>query len=97
MGGNVLHYFMKWVESDQHGNIDKSWVNTHIEAVASIASPWLGVPKTVPSFISGEMRDTAQLGWFMSSILERVFTRQERAGLFRNWGGVASMIPKGGN
>ncbi len=32
----------------------------------------------------------------MTSILERVFTRHERAALFRNWAGAACMLPKGG-
>lgn len=95
MGGNVWYYFMKWVESKNNG-FQSGWVNEHLHAVVSIAAPYLGVPKAVTSFLSGEMRDTAQLGWVMAKVLDQVLTRKERAELFRSWGGGICMLPKGG-
>ena len=97
MGGNVMHYFLKWVESRSAGNGDQRWVHKHIHAAVNIATPFLGAPKSVASVVSGEMRDTAQLGWLTAQLLERFFTRRERADMFRSWGGVASMLPKGGD
>ncbi|KAI3646840.1 hypothetical protein MP228_009768 [Amoeboaphelidium protococcarum] len=96
MGGLVAHYFLKWVES-RHGGKGKLWVDKHIHAHVSIATPYLGVPKSVSTVLSGEMRDTAQLGWLMSSLLERFFTKKERSAIFRVWSGGSSMLPKGGN
>ncbi|CAG8824541.1 4643_t:CDS:1, partial [Gigaspora rosea] len=43
-----------------------------------------------------EMRDTVELGAFGIYVLERFFSRRERAELFRSWGGLSSMLPKGG-
>ena len=48
------------------------------------------------SFLKGEMRDTVELGAFGIYVLERFFSRRERAELFRTWGGLSSMLPKGG-
>src|SRR5687767_1268890 len=44
----------------------------------------------------GEMRDTVDLGAFGIYVLERFFSKLERANLFRTWGGLSSMLPKGG-
>ncbi|KAG0077225.1 hypothetical protein BGZ90_007505 [Linnemannia elongata] len=53
--------------------------------------------KWVESDKAGEGRDTAQLGVVSAYVLEQFFSRRERADLFRSWGGLSSMIPKGGN
>jgi phospholipid:diacylglycerol acyltransferase len=42
------------------------------------------------------MRDTVELGAFGIYVLERFFSKLERADLFRTWGGLSSMLPKGG-
>src|SRR6266542_281802 len=42
------------------------------------------------------MRDTVDLGAFGIYVLERFFSKLERAILFRTWGGLSSMLPKGG-
>src|SRR5436309_406195 len=55
----------------------------------------LGVPKALTMLLSGETRDTAQLGTFGSYVLERFFSRHERAELFRTWGGASSLLPRG--
>jgi phospholipid:diacylglycerol acyltransferase len=42
------------------------------------------------------MRDTVELGAFGIYVLEHFFSKLERADLFRTWGGLSSMLPKGG-
>ncbi|KAI9294337.1 Lecithin:cholesterol acyltransferase [Neoconidiobolus thromboides FSU 785] len=94
MGGSVWYYFLKWVESDNGGKGGKNWVEDHIHASVNIAGSLLGALKTIPSLLSGEQRETVQP--MAQYILERYFSRQERAELFRSWGGLWSLIPKGG-
>ncbi|KAG0027919.1 hypothetical protein BGZ81_005162 [Podila clonocystis] len=97
MGSSVVLYFFKWVESPSGGKGGPNWVNDHIHTFVNIAGPMLGVPKTLAAVLSGEVRDTAQLGVVSAYVLEKFFSRRERADLFRSWGGLSSMIPKGGN
>ncbi|KAF9928557.1 hypothetical protein FBU30_002295 [Linnemannia zychae] len=97
MGSTVLFYFFKWVESDKGGKGGPNWVNDHVHTFVNIAGPMLGVPKTLAAVLSGEVRDTAQLGVVSAYVLEKFFSRRERADLFRSWGGLSSMIPKGGD
>ncbi|RKP26338.1 Lecithin:cholesterol/phospholipid:diacylglycerol acyltransferase [Syncephalis pseudoplumigaleata] len=95
MGANVIMYFLKWVESPLGGNGGPTWVNDHIHTFVNLAGPLLGLPKTVASVLSGEMRDTVQpLGEY---VLERFYSKAERAALFRTWGGLSSMLPRGGD
>eukprot|EP00834_Sanchytrium_tribonematis_P001664 NODE_43_length_33755_cov_1.178542.p2 type:complete len:616 gc:universal NODE_43_length_33755_cov_1.178542:30277-28430(-) len=98
MGGLVFYYFLKWVES-QHGagSENDGWVSDHINSVVNIGAPFLGVPKLIAGVLSGEMKDTAQLGPYGNAILESVFNRAERRDLFWSWFGMFSMLPKGGN
>jgi len=49
------------------------------------------------ALLSGEMRDTVEINQAATYLLERFFSRSERAKLFRSWAGAASMILKGGN
>ncbi|KAF9131114.1 hypothetical protein BGW39_002198 [Mortierella sp. 14UC] len=97
MGSNVMFYFFKWVESEKGGKGGPNWVSDHVHTFVNIAGPMLGVPKTLAAVLSGEVRDTAQLGVVSAYVLEKFFSRRERADLFRSWGGLSSMIPKGGN
>ncbi|KAF9166350.1 hypothetical protein DFQ26_008145 [Actinomortierella ambigua] len=97
MGSLLVLYFFKWVESEQGGNGGPNWVNDHVHSFVNIAGPMLGVPKTLAAVLSGEVRDTAQLGVISAYVLEKFFSRRERADLFRSWGGLSSMMPKGGN
>ncbi|KAF9206650.1 hypothetical protein BGZ49_002059 [Haplosporangium sp. Z 27] len=97
MGSTVLFYFFKWVESPNGGKGGPNWVKDHVHSFVNIAGPMLGVPKTLAAVLSGEVRDTAQLGVVSAYALEKFFSRRERADLFRSWGGLSSMIPKGGN
>ncbi|KAK9767873.1 phospholipid:diacylglycerol acyltransferase [Basidiobolus ranarum] len=95
MGSNVIYYFLQWVESEQGGKGGPNWVNDYIHTFVNIAGPMLGVPKTLSSLLSGEQRETVQP--VANYVLEQFFSRRERTELFRTWGGVASMMPKGGN
>lgn len=97
MGCSILLYFFKWVESPLHGGGGGNWVEDHVEAYISVAGTHLGVAKAMSAFLSGEMKDTVQLNPAGSYVLERFFSRRERAKLFRSWGGSASMWLKGGN
>ncbi|KAK4688097.1 hypothetical protein P7C73_g2023, partial [Tremellales sp. Uapishka_1] len=56
-----------------------------------------GVSKAMTAFLSGEMRDTVELHPAGSWVLEKFFSRKERAKLFRRWPGASSMWIKGGN
>lgn len=56
-----------------------------------------GVPKAMSALLSGEMRDTVEINQAAVYLLERFFSRSERAKLFRTWAGSASMMLKGGN
>lgn len=49
------------------------------------------------ALLSGEMRDTVEINAAGAKLLERYFSRGERAKLFRSWAGAASMMLKGGN
>ncbi|OXC68404.1 hypothetical protein AYX13_03108 [Cryptococcus neoformans] len=102
MGGTLLVYFLKWVESDPiangfGGGGGPSWVEEHVEAWINVAGSLLGVSKAMTAFLSGEMRDTVELHPAGSWVLEKFFSRRERAKLFRRWPGSSSMWLKGGN
>jgi phospholipid:diacylglycerol acyltransferase len=57
----------------------------------------IGVPKALAFMLSGETRDTMQFGSFGTYLLEKFFSRRERADLIRTWAGGSSMLPKGGD
>ena len=102
-GGLVAHNFMKWVEADPQESVEghgggggNRWVDRHMHAIVNIATPYLGVAKSVSCIMSGEMRDTAQLGRFESFLVDKLLSKRERASLFRTWTGGFSMLPKGG-
>jgi phospholipid:diacylglycerol acyltransferase len=94
MGALVCLYFLQWVHQ-KDGCGEEDWAKRYVHAVVEIGGPLLGVPKSVAAILSGEMRDTVQqpLG---ADAMERFFGRAERAEMFRTWGGLAAMLPKGG-
>lgn len=103
-GGLVIHHFMKWVEADAKkvengfgGNGGTDWVDKHIKTIVNVAGPMLGAAKFASCIVSGEMRDTAQLGKFESFLVDGLLNKRERASLFRTWTGCFSMLPKGGD
>lgn len=105
LGSNVWIYFQKWVEADSNKSVDgiggsegpnSKWIDHHIEAFINLAGPLLGAPKAVSTIISGETRDTAQLGTLESYLLDLLLNKQERLSLFRTWMGGFAILPKGG-
>ncbi|KAF9509769.1 hypothetical protein BS47DRAFT_1320107 [Hydnum rufescens UP504] len=90
MGATVL----KWVEAPGYGGGGPQWVEDNIEAVISLAGTHLA--KAMTAFLSGEMKDTVEINPAGSYVLERFFSRKERATLFRGWAGSASLWIKGG-
>ena len=109
LGSLLLFYFLNWVQgpetyedpmrkkSASSPSNFESWVDEHIHAIVTIGAPMLGLPKAMSSLLSGEMKDTAQLGWFESFMMEAFFSQKERAMLLRNWSCVYSMLPTGGD
>ncbi|GAA5903261.1 hypothetical protein JCM8208_002257 [Rhodotorula glutinis] len=97
MGSSLLLWFFKWVESPEHGKGGPDWVERHVSDWVNVAGTMLGVPKAMSALLSGEMRDTVEINQAATYLLERFFSRSERAKLFRSWAGAASMILKGGN
>ncbi|KAH3686728.1 hypothetical protein WICPIJ_002291 [Wickerhamomyces pijperi] len=99
MGSQVVYYFMKWAEAEgaDYGNGGANWVNTYIDSFVDISGSILGAPKAVPALLSGEMKDTVQLNALAVYGLEKFFSRRERLDMLRSFGGVASMLPKGGD
>lgn len=96
MGSQVVLYFFKWVESQEHGKGGKDWVNKHIDSWINISGCMLGAVKGLTAVLSGEMRDTAQLNAFAVYGLEKFLSKEERAEIFRAMPGISSMLPKGG-
>lgn len=97
MGFNMFFYFLNWVESPEGGNGGKGWVDKYIKTQINVAGTALGVSKSVSALLSGETKDTAQLGTFLSYILEKFLSMKERITIFRNYGSISSMLPKGGD
>merc|ERR1719199_2009447 len=91
MGGNFMLYLMQWVTRER----GSAWVDEHIRSVVKIATPALGVPKTLAALLSGEARDTAELG-MLGALLDRHLPPRARRRLFRSWASTGSMLPKGG-
>ena len=87
-GSPIIFHFMKWVEhqktTNANANANANWVQQHVEAFINIAGPMLGVPKSLSSLVSGEMKDTAELG-ALSVALEYFFTPATRTALARSW------------
>ncbi|KAJ9116112.1 hypothetical protein QFC20_000789 [Naganishia adeliensis] len=104
MGGTVVMYFLKWVEAMPEDDIDgmgfgggggPEWVEEHVSDWVNIAGTLLGVSKSMTAFLSGEMKDTVEIHPAGSWVLEKFFSRKERASLFRKWPGSSSMWMKG--
>ncbi|CCF58688.1 hypothetical protein KAFR_0F00910 [Kazachstania africana CBS 2517] len=98
MGSQIVFYFLKWVEAEgpMYGNGGDGWVEKYIDSFINVAGTLLGAPKAVPALISGEMKDTIQLNALAMYGLEKFFSRKERVEMLQTWGGIPSMLPKGG-
>jgi len=99
MGSPLMTYFFAWVttpEIDGGGGGGHDWADVHLHSLINIAGPMLGVPKSVPSILSGEMKDTNVLMGTFGSMLEQFFGRRKRKDLWASWGSLWAMLPKGG-
>ena len=76
---------------------DPGWTERHVAAYANIAGPTLGAAKSLPALLSGETRDTAELGAVAAFLGENYVPRGLRASLFRTWPGAYGMLPLGGS
>ena len=106
-GDQLVRYFLNWVETDKReggGGGGADWTNKNVGVYVDIAGPMLGIPKTIPSLLSGEMRDTAILGQ-LESVLGLgqnplgglvAGTLGTVATTFRTWGSLWAMLPRGG-
>ena len=54
-------------------------------------------PQALTALLSGEMRDTAELGAMTKHAAENYLPQPSRAHMFRSWGSVIGMLPGGGN
>ncbi len=99
MGSQVIFYFLKWVEAEgkHFGNGGKGWVDKYIDSYVDVSGSTLGTPKAIVALLSGEMKDTVQLNTVAVYGLEKFFSKKERATMLRSFGGIASMLPKGGD
>lgn len=99
MGSPLMTYFFAWVTTSKSmggGGGGHLWVEHHIHSLINIAGPMLGVPKAIPSIMSGEMKDTNILMGTFGSMLENFFGRRRRKELWSSWGSLWAMLPKGG-
>lgn len=69
MGGNLMYYFFQWVQEHR----SPKWVDQHVLSLVSIASPFLGTPKGISALLSGEAKDTAEMG-LLGSVLDHHIT-----------------------
>ena len=69
MGGNLMYYFFQWVQEHR----SPGWVDEHVHSLVSIAAPFLGTPKGVSALLSGEAKDTAEMG-LLGSVLDHQIT-----------------------
>lgn len=107
-GDQLTRYFLNWVETPAReggGGGGRRWTAKHVAVYVDIAGPMLGIPKTVPSLLSGDMRDTAILGQLESLLgLEKAplvgglvsGALGTVAQTFRTWGSLWAMLPRGG-
>ena len=91
-GDTVARAFFAWADAREEG-----WTGRHVAHYANLAGPVLGTAKALPALLSGETRDTAELGAVATLLTERAFVpRTARAALFRSWRGSYGMLPIGG-
>mmetsp|Transcript_26052 Transcript_26052/g.53809 ORF Transcript_26052/g.53809 Transcript_26052/m.53809 type:complete len:755 (+) Transcript_26052:198-2462(+) len=100
MGGTVVYYFLQWVITDKKyggGGGGKNWVEKYVHSFVNIAGTLLGVPKSIPALLSGELKDIAVLFAQLGELLEQYFGRRKRKNLWNTWGSLFGMLPKGGD
>lgn len=90
-GANVWTYFMQWARAPapHGGGKDDAWFDEHIFSWINVAGPLLGVPKSLATLLSGEMKDTADLPPLMQLLLNKFIKPRERMKMFRSFRSVA--------
>eukprot|EP01111_Echinosteliopsis_oligospora_P011878 TRINITY_DN4016_c0_g1_i1.p1 TRINITY_DN4016_c0_g1~~TRINITY_DN4016_c0_g1_i1.p1 ORF type:complete len:637 (+),score=152.92 TRINITY_DN4016_c0_g1_i1:86-1996(+) len=92
MGSNVVLYFFRWIEKQEGG---QAWLDKYVASFINVGGPLLGVPKCLSSVMSGEMRDTAEMNLALQFIKESLLSREDMMNMFRSFGSIPSMLPKG--
>ena len=91
-GSKVWFFFLQWVSH----HFSPSWIDMHVAVTYNIAPVYLGVPKAISALLSGDTRDTAQMG-ALSSLVDAVLPPSERIALTTSWGSIFDMRPLGGS
>eukprot|EP00817_Percolomonadidae_sp_ATCC50343_P002621 CAMPEP_0117423990 /NCGR_PEP_ID=MMETSP0758-20121206/4506_1 /TAXON_ID=63605 /ORGANISM="Percolomonas cosmopolitus, Strain AE-1 (ATCC 50343)" /LENGTH=469 /DNA_ID=CAMNT_0005207515 /DNA_START=561 /DNA_END=1970 /DNA_ORIENTATION=- len=97
MGSQLYLYFQQWMIHQYPNGEGDAWLDKHVASFVNIAGPLLGVPKALSAVLSGEMKDTAMMGSSLRYLFDKFITRDERTNLFRSWGSVRELLPKGSN
>lgn len=84
-------FFINWLS--HHYSPD--WIDEHIFGSYHISPVMLGVPKALAALLSGDTRDTAQLG-ALSTLVDTLLPPSDRAALTASWGSIVDMLPEGG-
>eukprot|EP01116_Phalansterium_solitarium_P003591 TRINITY_DN14402_c0_g1_i1.p1 TRINITY_DN14402_c0_g1~~TRINITY_DN14402_c0_g1_i1.p1 ORF type:complete len:877 (-),score=239.38 TRINITY_DN14402_c0_g1_i1:38-2668(-) len=79
MGNRTFQYFLNWVKRKPNG---QQWIDTHVYSFIAVGAPWLGAPKTVRGYITGE-----RFG------LEPFMTEKQSISWARCMGSLMSLIP----
>ena len=91
-GGKVWFFFLQW--ANEH--LTPGWIDEHLHTTYHIAAVFLGVPKAIAATLSGDTRDTAQLG-ALSTLLDTLLPPSDRSLLCSGWGSIVDMLPMGGS
>jgi len=73
------------------------WAEKFLHSIAFVASPLLGVPKSVASLFSGETRESLALPPVLRAVKDTLLSDKDIRRLFRACGSVATMLPLGGD
>jgi phospholipid:diacylglycerol acyltransferase len=100
LGCIVTFYFLQWVS--HHSELGGDWVSKHLHAFVNIAGPLLGAPKALTATISGSTSEVAEFGLVSREVVEKainnvVGTPEQRVALFRSWGSLSALMPRGGS
>mmetsp|Transcript_8793 Transcript_8793/g.39072 ORF Transcript_8793/g.39072 Transcript_8793/m.39072 type:complete len:622 (-) Transcript_8793:1423-3288(-) len=90
MGCNLAFYFLNWVANER----GPEWLEKYVGAWVNIAGAHLGVPKAVSCSVSGETRDTIDVGRIAQQFTGGKLNN-ELLRFFRSLGSVPVMLPKG--
>lgn len=55
-GDNVFRAFLQYMDS-----LDERWAEDNLQTYINLAGPVLGVPKSIPAFLSGEFSSLAEI------------------------------------